>query len=135
MNKELELVKQQISKPVIDFVVVHLSGGLRNHWSYSDSDSMTDYYHGSGGSEKYLIESLNKDGGAVVQIHTNGGQEEGSEESIKLLKKIDRIAKRTNYINNVKGYNKVFERFVSNGQLIEKSEYVIEGTFVRKEGV
>lgn len=132
MNKELEQVKRNVSRPVIHRVFVVESGtSLRNHWSYSDSDSMTDYYNGSGGSEKYLIECLLKDGGECIHVYTNGGQEENDKTTALLLKKIDRIAKKTHYKNNVKGFYKEFRGY--KGEIVK--EFVIEGTFERIEGV
>lgn len=76
----------------------YLNIGIKeNYVSYSDSDSMTDYFNGRIVNLNKTIELLKTDGGKIINVHTDGSQEDNE----KYLKRVAKIAKATGYKNNV----------------------------------
>lgn len=126
MNKEIQQVKfSQEVNAVITSVKID-SGAKYCYVSYNDQ-----YCHrGMSLNTHDTIEYLFKDGAEVIQVYTCGGEEEGSEESLKTFKKIEKIAKKAGYIAEVKGEHKSMK----NGAY-ENKWYEISGILVRKVGV
>ena len=126
MNKELSQIKfsQEVNAQIVRVRID--SGSPQNYVSYNDQ-----YCHrGMSLNSKDTTEYLFKDGAEVIQVYTSGGEEEGSEESLKTFKKIEKIAKKAGYIAEVKGEHKSMR----NGDYIN-SWYEISGILVRKVGV
>lgn len=130
MNKELLQAKfEQETNAVI--TSVKIDGGVKDcYLVYSDTDSQVDYFHACSFGTNLTIEYLQKEGADVISVYTCGGEQEGSPEAIKTLKKIQKIADKAGYINNVKGEYKyqIWEG-------VKNEWYEISGTFVRKVGV
>jgi hypothetical protein len=126
MNKELEQIKfsQEVNAQITR---VKIDAGVKDCYvSYNDK-----YCHrGMSLNTHDTIEYLFKDGADVIQVYTCGGEEEGSEETIKTLKKIEKIAKKAYYIAEIKGEHKSMK----NGAY-ENKWYEISGILVRKIGV
>src|SRR6478735_8774949 len=79
----------------------YLKVGLKeNYVSYSDTESMTDYYNGMILNLGRTIEYLKKDGGKTINVYTDG--ETDAESHKKSLSRIAKIAKAAGYKNNVK---------------------------------
>jgi hypothetical protein len=125
MNKELNQIKfsQEVNAQIVR---VKIDSEARCYVSYNDQ-----YCHrGMSLNSKDTAEYLFKDGAEVIQVYTSGGEEEGSEESLKTFKKIEKIAKKAGYIAEVKGEQKSMK----NGAY-ENHWYEISGILVRKVGV
>jgi hypothetical protein len=126
MNKELQQIKfsQEVNAQITR---VKIDAGVKDCYvSYNDQ-----YCHrGMSLNTRDTIEYLFKDGAEVIQVYTCGGEEEGSEESLKTFKKIEKIAKKAGYIAEVKGEHKSMK----NGTY-ENKWYEISGILVRKVGV
>jgi hypothetical protein len=129
MNQiDLNIVKAQVSrKVVIDHIT--LSDGEKPHLWFSDCDSMTDYFHGYHATIKETIEELKTRGSDSVRIDVNYSFESDPEgkELERMLRKINKIAKESGYINKVKieeridhGYQKQEIRYMHVGGTIER---------------
>jgi hypothetical protein len=127
-QQDLNIVKAQVSrKVVIDHIT--LSDGEKPHLWFSDCDSMTDYFHGYHATIKETIEELKTQGADSVRIDVNysfSNDEEGRELE-RLLRKINKIAKESGYINKVKiekkigyGYKGVEVPYMNVGGTIER---------------
>ena len=100
---DLQIAKHAISrKVVIDSVNIEM-GEKPSVW-YSDTDSMTDYFHHYRVTIKEMIELLKTEGGDVVRVDTNYSfyNDPEGKELEQLLRKINKIAKAAGYINKVK---------------------------------
>lgn len=104
---KLQIAKSEISrKIVVDHIVISM--GEKPEMWYSDTDSMTDYFHHRSATIKELIEELKTRGGDVVRVTTNYSRYNDPEgkELEQLLKKINKIAKDAGYTNKVKIENR-----------------------------
>lgn len=126
-QKELSKLKIQMSGPVISSMTVYNQPHV--YLSYSDSDSMTDYFNGRSTGVNHAIELLKTDGSDIIQVHTNYSQycdPEGVELE-KLLRRIKKMAEKAGYINNVK-----MEKYHNEMDGIRKEWLNVSGTFIRK---
>lgn len=134
MNKiDIQVVKTNLQrKVVVDHIT--LSDGEKPHLWFSDCDSMTDYFHGYHTTIKDTIEELKTRGADSVRIDVNYSFESDPEkkELERLLRKINKIAKESGYINKVK----IEERIGHGYKGIEVPYMHVGGTLERMfEGV
>ena len=126
-QRELSNLKMSMHEAVISSMTIYNNPEV--YVSYSDSDSMTDYFHGRSCGVNRAIELLKTDGGEVIQVHTNYSEycdPEGVELE-KLLRRIKKMAEKSGYINNVtmkRAHNEI------NG--LRQEWLDIRGTFIRK---
>lgn len=129
---ELQIAKSEISRQiVVDHI--NISMGQKPQVWYSDTDSMTDYFHFINATIRETIEVLKTEGGDSIRVTTEYSQFNDPEgkELEQLLIKINKIAKESGYINKVKIENRHYEDCG-----VRKEWTAIEGTFERMfEGV
>ena len=71
-----------------------ISGNHEWYVVFDDSDSSTDYFHSSRGSQKYMAEIVNKYGSEVINVDLQNGTEVKERD----VKSVKRLAKKTGYI-------------------------------------
>ena len=60
---------------------------------FDDSDSQTDYFHSTRGSQKYITETIVKYGGDIIEVTIQNGHETQQ----KSIKGVERLAKNCGY--------------------------------------
>ncbi|MDR4491413.1 MAG: hypothetical protein R2685_11020 [Candidatus Nitrosocosmicus sp.] len=126
-QRDLSNLKIRMDAPVISSITVYNQPHV--YLSYSDSDSMTDYFNGRSTGVNHAIELLKTDGAEIVQVHTNYSEycdPEGVELE-KLLRRIKKMADKAGYINNV-----TMKREHNEMDGVRQEWLDISGTFIRK---